>query len=96
MNTDGIANHSPPSGIQGVEVINRIFGKYDSIDHVVIMAYFWPDYNSLFYEKRRIYGRCIPINPPSDSFLPNPLSNPALPAQKTVSLPTPNFTVQVV
>jgi len=28
-----------------VEGINRIFGKYDSIDHVGIMAYFWPDYN---------------------------------------------------
>jgi hypothetical protein len=45
MNADGIASHSPRSGIQGVEVINRIFGKYDSIDYVVMMAYFWPDYN---------------------------------------------------
>jgi len=33
-----------------VEGINRIFGKYDSIDRVVILAYFWPDYNCLFYE----------------------------------------------
>src|SRR5262245_656068 len=45
MNVDRVSNGRSPSSVQLFVVIDRVFGKDDSISHINIMAKFWPDCN---------------------------------------------------
>src|SRR5215475_14477775 len=44
MNADGLLNGRPPSSVQLFVVIDRVFGKDDSISHRYILANFWPEF----------------------------------------------------
>jgi len=79
MDADNIPNRGSPSGIHGVEVVQRIFGEDDSIGHGVIVAYFWLDYNvfldSAAYSGPRKFSSNKAINQPSTRMVKKKIQN---------------------